>query len=131
MILYLLDNILLKCFSNFFLFILALCSPACTLTTDTCDGSVSPAVCKCGTSAACGGDVLSNRCLSGTCVCGISAKCTTGTTVAVCLDQVGNTPGSSNTVATCKVSYIDFFAFIEQFQIHSSSAKRSQTFFIF
>ena len=54
-------------------------------------------------SDACGGDVLPNRCLSGTFVCGVSAKCTSGTTVAVCLDQFGNTPGSSNTVATCKV----------------------------
>ena len=93
-------------FLNLF-FVLALCSPACTLTTDTCDGSVSPAVCKCGTSDACGGDVLSNRCLNSVCVCGVSAKCTTGTTLAVCLDQVGNTPGSSNTVATCKVNRID------------------------
>ena len=57
--------------------------------------------------------MLSNRCLSGVCVCGVSALCTTGTTVAVCLDQVGNTPGSSNTVATCKVNKVDLLAFIE------------------
>ena len=86
-------------------FILALCSPACTLTTDTCDGSVSPAVCKCGTSDACGGDVLSNRCLNSVCVCGISPTCTAGTRYPVCLDQVGNPPGASSTVSTCKVNH--------------------------
>jgi hypothetical protein len=48
---------------------------------------------------------LSNRCLSSVCVCGTSSTCTTGTRYTVCLDQVGNTPGSSNTVATCKVCY--------------------------
>ena len=80
----------------------ALCSPACTLTTDTCVGLNS---CKCGTSDPCGGDVLSNRCLNSACVCGVSSTCTTGTTTAVCLDNLRQTPGSSNTIATCKVRY--------------------------
>ena len=78
----------------------ALCSPECTLTTDTC---ASLNNCKCGTADPCG-PTLSNRCLNSVCVCGVSASCTSGTTVPVCLDQVGNTPGSTNTVATWKVS---------------------------
>ena len=82
------------------LFFVALCSPECTLTTDTC---ASLNNCKCGTADPCG-PTLSNRCLNSVCVCGVSASCTSGTTVPVCLDQVGNTPGSTNTVATCKVN---------------------------
>ena len=85
---------------HLFLSFIALCSPACTLTTDTC---VALNTCKCGSADPCGA-TLSNRCLNSVCVCGTSALCTAGTTTPVCLDQIGQTPGSSNTVATCKVS---------------------------
>ena len=87
----------------YFISFLALCSPACSGTTDTCDAGT----CKCGTEAdadACASsDTLSNRCVSGVCLCGVSTLCTIGTTTPVCLDQRGKTPGTSNTVATCKV----------------------------
>ena len=97
------NNVIMTCSIGMFEdfnFFAALCSPACTLTTDTC---VALNDCRCGaTSAACG-PTLSNRCLSGVCVCGVSALCTAGTTTPVCLDQIGQTPGATNTVATCKV----------------------------
>ena len=81
----------------------ALCSPACSLTTDTC---VALNTCQCGsTGEVCGSNTLSNRCLNSVCVCGTSSTCTTGTTIAVCLDQIGQTPGSTNSVATCKVKF--------------------------
>ena len=90
--------------SIYILCILALCSPACTLTTDTCDGSTSPPTCKCGTSAACGSDTLTNRCVGGVCLCGSQAACTSGTRYAFCLDASGLTPASTNTLASCKVN---------------------------
>ena len=99
-IIYFISKLFSLCFIDHIIFLVALCSPECTLTTDTC---ASLNNCKCGTADPCG-PTLSNRCLNSVCVCGVSASCTSGTTVPVCLDQVGNTPGSTNTVATCKVN---------------------------